>query len=431
MTFGKRVLFLFGQVGVMCLVRFFLQWILAFADKRQAGEGGGEALFVAAAVGTVFFVARVADAGLDPLVGGWSDGYVARGKERRRLLAYTFFLAPAGLALAFAPTFGMAPAMRWALLVPGFALFFFGYTAYGIPLWSLVDDYGGDDGGERSILSNLLGAGTLLAVALVSVGAGLVERFGHGVSAVMLGCIAAPLMFLAYFSRPKNLPVSRLSSEHAHTHAGIRAMLETLKDKRFVAVLILFSGSQMALTVVSAAAPFVASRLLGGTDKDVSKLLGPFLGTAIPCFALVPAFARKLGWERAMVVASVGLSVVYLGVAFLGSSIVGSPMTTAMILFGCGGPMVAVLLGLESEAVARSARASDSGRVSLYFGMFNLCVKALNGLAVLLTSALVTLSDERPDLARLATRAMGAMAAVLLFAGVGIYFVVRPRGDRA
>ena len=131
-----------------------------------------------------------------------------------------------------------------------------------------------------------------------------------------------------------------------------------------------------------------------------------------------------------MLVASLVLALVYMGVAFLGRGIIGSPMTTAMVLFGLGGPAVAVLLGLESEAIANCAREAEGNKTSLYFGMFNLGVKALNGLATFLTSLLVTLSTDRPDLANIATRSMGILAAVLLFAGVGLYFGLR-RGPNA
>lgn len=423
MTISKRLLFFAGQVGVMILARFFFQWILKYVDQKDAA---GSALFVAATVGAVFLVARVVDGVLDPIVGSLSDQWVARGRERRKLLVYSFVLAPLGLVLAFAPNGDQGHALRWALLVAGFVVFFFGYTAYAIPYWSLVDDYGGEDDRERSILSNLLGAGILLSVAVVSVATpGLIGAFGYGKSALFLAGPAALLMVLPFFAQPKKGAATKAGT--THEAMGLKAMLGALKHRRFLAVLLLFSGSQMALTIISAAAPFVCERLLGGTDADVSKLMTPFLGTAIPCFALVPTFARRLGWERAMMVASVGLALVYLGVAFLGTAIVGTPMTTAMVLFGFGGPMVAVLLGLEGEAIANCARETEGTKTSLYFGMFNLGVKGLNGVATFLTSLLVTLSTDRPDLAVIATRAMGVLAAALLFAGCGLYFGLRKK----
>ncbi len=426
MTASKRLFFFAGQVGVMILARFFFQWVLKYVDQKDAG---GTALFVAATVGAVFLVARVVDGVLDPIVGSLSDRWVAKGRERRKLLVYSFALAPLGLALVFAPSADHSHVLRWALLIAGFVVFFFGYTAYAIPYWSLVDDYAGDDDRERSILSNLLGAGLLLSVAIVSIATpGLIGKYGYGKSAIVLAIPASLLMVLPFFAHPKTAKAHAVH-ESSHEAVGLKTMLGALRHRRFLAVLLLFSGSQMALTMISAAAPFVCERLLGGTDADVSKLMAPFLGTAIPCFALVPWFARRLGWEGAMLVASLGLALVYLGVAFLGSAVIGSPMTTAMLLFGLGGPMVAVLLGLESEAIANCARETAGSKTSLYFGMFNLGVKGLNGVATFLTSLLVTLSTDRPEMAVTATRAMGVVAATLLFAGVGLYFGLRRGGS--
>lgn len=430
MTIGQRLCFLAGQTGVMALMRFFIQWGVKFTDGKSPDgkdDVAGPVLFVAAAAGALFVIARFFDGLIDPLIGGWSDKWVARGRERRSLLLYSFFVAPIGLALMFSPTLDQPVAVRWALLGGGLFVFFVGYGFYGIPLWSLVDDYAGSDARERSTLSNLLGAGILLGVAIGSAVVPMVtEKLGYGMSAIVVSAACGALMILPYFSKPRGGGTA-LADPHAHDGVSLKRMLSTLKDRRFLAVLLMFSGSQMALTVVSAAAPFVCATLLGGTDGDVAKLMTPFLGGAIPCFALVPWFARRMGWERAMLYASIALSVVYVGIAALGKGVVGSPMTTAMILFGLGGPPVAVLLGLEGEAVAKCARASDPKSVSLYFGMFNLCVKALNGLALGLVSIVVTFAQENPAEAAGATRIMGVIAGGVLFLGVGLYFAVRPK----
>lgn len=432
MTFAQKLCFLAGQTGVMAMMRFFVQWIVKFTEGKTPGateEIEGPVLFVAATAGAAITVARVFDGLIDPLIGSWSDRWVARGRERRSLLLWSFFIAPIGLALLFAPTLAQPVAMRWAFMLSGLLVFFVGYGLYGIPLWSLVDDYSGDDARQRSTLSNLLGAGILLGVVVGTLVPLLIKKLGYGTSAIVVGGACGALMILPYFSKPR----SRGGAEEkpraaldAHAGVSLGRMLGTLRDRRFLAVLLMFAGSQMALTVVSAAAPFVCSALLHGDEGDVAKLMGPFLGGAIPCFAAVPWFARRFGWERGMLYASIALSVVYCGIAALGQGVIGSPMTTAMILFALGGPPVAVLLGLEGEAVAKCARATDPKSVSLYFGMFNLCVKALNGVAIGLVGVVVTFAHDHPADAAAATRVMGVIAGVVLFLGVGLYFAVRP-----
>lgn len=192
--------FFAGQLGVMCLARFFFAWILRYADQRDAAGG---ALFVAATVGFVFLFARLFDGVLDPIIGSLSDRYAARGRDRSRFLWYSGWSVALGLVLSFAPGLEQAPVVRWSLLLGGFLVFFVGYTFYSIPLWSLVDDFGGDDRRERAIYSNLLGLGLLAAVAVVSVAAPpIIERHGYSRAALYFAIPAALFMLLPPLARP-------------------------------------------------------------------------------------------------------------------------------------------------------------------------------------------------------------------------------------
>lgn len=425
MNAWRYVLFLCGQLGMMALARFFFSWNIKYADQRGPD---GETLFLASAVGLLLLAFRLFDGVTDPPAGSLSDAWVRRGHERRTLLWFSFLIPSLGLLLIFAPAHAMGPGLRWALLGGGMFAFFVGYTIYAIPYWSLVADYGGESLPRRRILSTLLGVGTLGATAAVGIGSPFaVQAWGYLPAAALFAGLCAPLMVLPYFARPTDAapPSAPVAAAPAEGPSFARQMLDALRDRRFVAVLFLFSGSQMAFTVITVAAPFIAVDLLAGTDRDVSTLMGPFLGTALPFFLLTPLISRRFGWERAVVVGSVSLGVVYAGTAALGEGVVGTPMTTAMALFACGGPMAAVLLGLEGEAITECARARPGERTSLYFGVFNLVVKALNGLAMFLTGVLVTLKNEGHGTA--AVRAMGLMAGALLVVGVLAYVGLRPR----
>jgi GPH family glycoside/pentoside/hexuronide:cation symporter len=399
-----------GQLGVMLLMRFFMQWVLFFADEGKDTAAGP--LFVAATVGLVLFAFRIFDGVTDPLAGTLGDRWVGSGKERRSLIWLSFLIPAVGLALVFAPNAAMAPTLRWILLGGGMFIFFVGYTLYAVPYWSLVEDYSAGKAETRTALSNSLGVGVLLATGIGFVASpALVERLGFFEGALVFATVGTVLMMLPYFAAPKglkNAPSEQMPSMR-------ETLAASLTHRQFVAVILLFAGAQMSLTVMTSAAPFIATKLLNGTAGDVALLLGPFLLTAVPTFAFVPKLSRLYGWERATELGVIALAVAYIGAGFLGRGIIGSPMTTAMIVFACAGPGCAFVLGLEGEAIARCADSGKYKSVGIYFGVYNFIVKALNGLAIFLTGVLAGVGNT------LAIRAMPIFAGVLCLVGVLIY----------
>lgn len=416
MNWWRYLLFASGQLGIMCMARFFFQSNIEYS-RQKVGPGPADILFNVATFGVVLMLFRIFDAVTDPAAGIISDRWVRRGGQRRTILALSLWIQPVGLALMFAPHAGMAPALRWALLVLGMFVFFVGYTIYGIPYWSLVADYAGDDPDARRGLANALGAGMILATALVAgLVPGLIAAHGYGTAAIIVAVVAAVLSIGPYLAQPPG--VSQAKAGQADP--PVMEMLRTAFGHRaFVAVLVLFAGSQMSFTVMTASAGTIATELLGGSQADIPKLLGPFIGAAIPTFVLVPWLSRRFGWEACVVAASLLLGVVYAGTGFLGGSAPGlTPMQTAGLLFSCGGPMAAVLLSLENEAIAMCSKETGGELTSVYFAAFNFIVKGGNAVAVFLANLFV---NEH------LFRGCGPLAGGLLAVGVLGYWALRPR----
>jgi glycoside/pentoside/hexuronide:cation symporter, GPH family len=429
MTFGRKVLFLSGQLGLMMLARFFFQWIIKYSTTVESGtEVVGDALFSAGVVGAVLLGFRVFDGITDPLAGALTDWWVRKGKERRSLLWYAFLLPPIGLALCFAPEHSMSEMLRWLLLTSGMFVFFVGYTLYCIPYWSLVSDYSSGDESTQCSLSTLLGAGILLATAVgFIISPILISNFGFFVAAVLFGLVSVFLMILPYFAKPKIEGKSQNNQSNKKPVPLLKAMSLTMAHRRFLALIVLLAGSQMSLTMMTGAAPFIAIDLLAGGEADVAKLMGPFLGTAIPFFIVTPWFSRRFGWEKSLVVSSVLLGVIYAMTGALGQAVIGSPMTTAMLLFSLGGPMVAILLGLEAEGITECAEERGGNSVSVYWGVHNLVVKGSNGVSIWICGILATrvgLSDGWLTGTE-AVRAMSFIAGLFLAVGVVAYFVIK------
>lgn len=434
MNFGRYFLYFCGQLGLMTLIRFFLTWIVRFCDSPEKGVET-TALVAGGTLATVLLGFRIFDGVTDPIAGNISDAWVRRGRERRTLLWIWFLVPPVGLLLCFLPDLAMSVALRWALLGGGMFLLFVGYTFYAIPYWSLIDDYGKTEQ-ERRLMSNLLGVGMLGATALGTVASGLaIHRLGYYNAVLAFAIPAALLMLLPIFAQP---PEAEVKPPEEDTGPGLfESVAIALKHRRFLATLFLFAGSQMSFTVLTAGSVFIVQYLLlsEAPEKDNSVVMAAFLATSFLSFAIVPAISRRLGWERACMLASLVLALVYGFTALLGQGLIGSPLTTMCVLFACGGPMASVLLGLEGEAVTDCARQRGEAMTAIYFGVYNLVVKCFNALALFLTSLLtVLIAPELKDgygWGASGARLIGPVAGSLLVLGVVAYFLVRPRAGSA
>lgn len=433
MNLGRYFLYFCGQLGLMTVVRFFLTWIVKFSGSPVKGVET-KALVAATSIATVLLLFRIFDGVTDPLAGNISEAWVRKGRQRQTLLWFWFLVPSIGLAMIFLPNLEMALALRWTLLVVGMFLLFVGYTFYAIPYWSLIDDYGADED-ERRRMSNLLGVGILAATALGTVASGFaIDAWGYRTATLVFAGPAAILMILPIFARPKG---AKASEPKEDTGPGLFESVKlALKHRRFLSTLFLFAGSQMSFTVLTAGSVYIVEYVIVSEtpEKHNSSVMAAFLATSFLSFAIVPWLSRRLGWEKACMLSSLFLAVVYLGTAFLGQGIIGSPLMTMAVLFGLGGPMAAVLLGLEGEAVTDCARQKGEDMTAIYFGVYNLVIKVFNAVAIALTSLMsaLILPIEKEGLGWGATgaRLIGPVAGGLLVLGVVAYFLARPKGGK-
>ena len=95
-----------------------------------------------------------------------------------------------------------------------------------------------------------------------------------------------------------------------------------------------------------------------------------------------------------------------------------------------GGPFVAVILGVEAEAITSIGSADDPSKMSAYWGCFNFVVKGMNGLSIWIAGWLAQ-QINAPTTAFLngagAVRAMSLSAGALLVCGVVGYVLITRR----
>jgi hypothetical protein len=96
---------------------------------------------------------------------------------------------------------------------------------------------------------------------------------------------------------------------------------------------------------------------------------------------------------------------------------------TAALLFALGGPMVAILLGLEGEAISACAEES-SGGLGMYFGVYNLIIKGANGIAIAITAVL---AEQARNGDPWQVKLMGMSAGAMLLLGLISYVMLKPK----
>ena len=90
--------------------------------------------------------------------------------------------------------------------------------------------------------------------------------------------------------------------------------------------------------------------------------------------------------------------------------------------------MVAIILGLEGEAIVECANARSPDHVSMYWGVYNFIVKAMNGLAIWVCGVLaarILLAEDQMLTGLSAVRAMSIVAGGFLVVGVVLYLFAR------
>ena len=91
--------------------------------------------------------------------------------------------------------------------------------------------------------------------------------------------------------------------------------------------------------------------------------------------------------------------------------------------------MVAIILGIEGEAITRCATTKSEAHVSRYWGVYNFVVKAMNGVAIWVCGWLasrIALTGDGPLIGLSAVKAMSLVAGAFLILGVLLYLWLRP-----
>ena len=330
-----------------------------------------------AVVGTVLMVARLLDAGLDPLLGLWSDRRAGRpGGRQRFVLVGLPVLALGMLALFTPPPLVATSAAAW--LAATVVVTYLGYSLVGVSYQAWAAELAAEPKVQTRLCALREGcalAGVLAASVLPAVWA---NWWGpRDAYAIYAGCFAAFLLLAGTVTLRWAPRLTRTASPSAN---AVGAWHAPLRDPAFRALAAVFVLNGLAVAVPSTLVLFYIADVLQRAD-----LTGLFLGVyflAAACgMPLWVALAARLGLRRAW---WLGMLVAVGSFAWAAGLSRGDSVPFALVCLASGfalGADLAFPPALLAGAIDATGRVGKAGPAGVYFGWWNLLAKLTLALA--------------------------------------------------
>ena len=330
-------------------------------------------------LGALLLGARLADAGIDPLLGAWSD----RAQRRPRLVALALPFLAVGLFGLMHPPAGNTAA--WLLLFMLITFFGFSLATVAYQAWGV--EAGGDAAGRTRLTASREGFG-LLGILLAAVLPGLLSpELGRGLS--LLGWIYPPLLLAAALLAWRGAPLAQREARPVTAAIGLAG---AWRDPRFVRLLTVFAVNGTAAALPATLVLFFVADVLQAPGWG-GPLLAIYFLSGVLFLPLWVMLARRLGRMRAWTAGMLLAVAAFAGAGTLGS---GDILAFALVCVLSGAALGADLT-LPAALLADLAE-GDGGqaRAGAYFGWWNLVAKLNLALAAGLALPLLAWLGYRP-----------------------------------
>ena len=343
---GDKVGYAFGDFGCAAFFAFVSSYLMVFYTDVLGVS--------AAAVGTLFVVARFWDAINDPIMGVLLDKAQAtkHGKFRPYVIRFGLPMVIVGI-LAFTAIPGLPDNLKLPYAYVTYIGFGMAYTAINIPYGSLASVMT-NDSNERTALSTFRNLGSMLANILVMVlvpkiifnAQGEVTAEGFIICAVILAIISTVSFFF-------NFRLTRERIVHKTTNSK-KGIIETVgllfRNRAFLGVAI--------ASFLMLGGTFTLSSLNVYIFKDYFKAtnftaLGGMIGmvASVVVIPFAGAIVRKLGKKESAVLGSTFAASMYIVMLFIPNLTV-SIFLVLSFLAGLGSGLVnTIIWALVSDAI--------------------------------------------------------------------------------
>lgn len=343
---GDKVGYAFGDFGCAAFFAFVSSYLMVFYTDVLGVS--------AAAVGTLFVVARFWDAINDPIMGVLLDKAQAtkHGKFRPYVIRFGLPMVIVGI-LAFTAIPGLPDNLKLPYAYVTYILYGMLYTAVNIPYGSLASVMT-NDSNERTALSTFRNLGSMLANILVMVlvpkiifnAQGEVTAEGFIICAIILAIISTVSFFF-------NFRLTRERIVHKTTNSK-KGIIETVgllfRNRAFLGVAI--------ASFLMLGGTFTLSSLNVYIFKDYFKAtnftaLGGMIGmvASVVVIPFAGAIVRKLGKKESAVLGSTFAASMYIVMLFIPNLTV-SIFLVLSFLAGLGSGLVnTIIWALVSDAI--------------------------------------------------------------------------------
>lgn len=328
----------------------------------------------ALAAGAIVTAAKIWDVLIDPVIGARSDQSLARTGSRRRLMLIGAVALPVLFALTFAAPAALGPVGSGLWVLVAFLLSAVAFSLFQVPYVALpaelVRRYD-----ERTRL--LTWRVVVLTVAILLFGAGgpalraLPSEPGAGylLMGIVAGVVIGIGMVVASRVAPTDIPranVRPTASLAQNYSGGIDALR---RSRAFRALLATYMLQGLATGMMLAGAQFVATWVLR-SELAVTLL---FIALIAPAMLLAPAWgalARRIGKERAFVLATIGFAVAALllvGLLWAPGPWIYAPIALAGAAYA---GMQTLPLAMLPDVISDDARRHGTGQGGVIGGLW-------------------------------------------------------------
>ena len=391
-TLPRRQLLAYGALGLPLAMAALPVYVHV---PRLYAESAGMSLSL---LGSLLLAARLLDAGIDPLLGGWSD----RTASRQRLIVFALpCLALGMLALLHPP----AVAAPWWLLASmlctyfGFSLASVAYQAWGAEL--------GRDAGERTRLTASREGFGLLGVVLAAALPGLLAKdLAQGLSG-LAQLFPLLLLFLASWTLLGTPPSAARLPASGRLLGNLRGVLD---DGRFRRLLAVFVVNGIAAALPATLVLFYVADVLQA-EAWSGAFLALYFVSGVAFLPLWVALARRFGRVRTWVASMLVAVASFVWAWGLGAGDVW-PFAVVCLLSGAAlGADLTLPAALLADLCERPT-GGRSAQAGAYFGWWNLVAKLNLALAAGLSLPLLDLVGYQPGVAA-ATAGLAAVYCLL------------------